>query len=70
MPVAKVVEIIGTSKKSFEEALNEAIRRISKSIRGVRGVDVIGQKVVLKNGKVVEYRVHLKVSFGVEEVSP
>ncbi len=66
MPVAKVVELVGTSKKSFEAALNEAIGRISKTVRGVRGVDVIGQKVILKKGKVVEYRVHIKVSFSVE----
>ncbi len=66
MPVAKVVELVGTSKKSFEAALNEAIGRISKTVRGVRGVDVIGQKVILKKGKVVEYRVHIKVSFAVE----
>ncbi len=66
MPVAKVVELVGTSKKSFEAALNEAITRISKTVRGVRGVDVIGQKVILKKGKVVEYRVHVKVSFSVE----
>ena len=67
MPVAKVVELVGTSKKSFEAALNEAIGRISKTVRGVRGVDVIGQKVILKKGKVVEYRVHIKVSFSVED---
>jgi flavin-binding protein dodecin len=62
--------VFRTTKKSFEEALNVAIKRISKSIRGVRGVDVIGQKVILKNGKVVEYRVHMKVSFAVEEITP
>lgn len=66
LPVGKVIELVGTSKKSFEDALNQAIIRASKTVRGVRGVDVIGQKVILKNGKVREYRVHLKVSFEVE----
>ncbi len=66
MPVGKVVELVGTSERGFEDAINEAVRRSSKSIRNIRGVDVVGQKAIVKNGKVVEYRVNLKLSFGVE----
>ncbi len=66
MPVGKVVELVGTSDRGFEDAINEAVRRTSKSIRNIRGVDVVGQKAIVKNGKVVEYRVNLKLSFGVE----
>ncbi len=57
---------MGTSDRGFEDAINEAVRRSSKSIRNIRGVDVVGQKAIVKNGKVVEYRVNLKLSFGVE----
>ncbi len=66
MPVGKVVELVGTSDRGFEDAINEAVRRSSKSLRNIRGVDVVGQKAIVKNGKVVEYRVNLKLSFGVE----
>ena len=66
MPVGKVTELVGTSDRGFEAAINEAVRRSSKSIRNIRGVDVVGQKAIVKNGKVVEYRVNLKLSFGVE----
>ncbi len=66
MPVAKVEEFVGTSSKSFDDALNQAIKRASKTVRGIRGVDIIGHKALVKNGKITEYRVHLKLSFGVE----
>ena len=66
MPVGKVVELVGTSEKGFEDAINEAVRRSAKTLRNVRGIDVVGQKALVKNGKVVEYRVNLKLSFGVE----
>ncbi len=66
MPVGKVVELVGTSERGFEDAITEAVRRTSKTIRNIRGVDVVGQKATVKNGKVVEYRVNLKLSFGVD----
>jgi len=66
LPVGKVIELVGTSERGFEDAINEAVRRSSKTIRNVRGVDVVGQKAIVKNGKVVEYRVNLKLSFGVD----
>lgn len=66
LPVGKVIELVGISERGFEDAINEAVRRSSKTLRSVRGVDVVGQKAIVKNGKVVEYRVNLKLSFGVE----
>ena len=66
LPVGKVVELVGTSERGFEDAINEAVRRSAKTLRNVRGIDVVGQKALVKNGKVVEYRVNLKLSYGVE----
>ena len=66
MPVGKIVELVGTSEKGFEDAIHEAVRRSAKTLRNLRGVDIVGQKAIVKNGKVVEYRVNLKLSFGVE----
>jgi flavin-binding protein dodecin len=66
MPVGKIIELVGTSNRGFEDAINEAVRRSSKTVKNIRGVDVVGQKVLVKDGKVTEYRVNLKLSFGVE----
>lgn len=63
MSVAKIVEITATSKKSFEDAIESGVRRASKTLKDVRGAWVKSMKVELKNGKIVEYRVHLKVTF-------
>jgi dodecin len=66
MSVAKVVELVGSSNKSFQDAVDTAIQRASKTVRNIRGVDVVGQKAIVKSGKVTEYRVNLKLSFAVE----
>ena len=65
MLVGKIIELVGTSSRGFEDAINEALRRSSRTVN-IRGVDVVGQKAIVKDGKVIEYRVNLKLSFGVE----
>ncbi len=66
MPVVKVIELLGTSTESFDDALKQAVERACKTIRGVRGLDVVSQNVVVKDGKITEYRVNVKVAFGLE----
>jgi flavin-binding protein dodecin len=63
MSVAKVTEIISSSTVSFEDAVKTGIERASQTLRGVTGAWVQDQKVTVKNGKIVEYRVNLKVTF-------
>ena len=63
MSVARVTEIISSSKKSFEDAVEKGIARAVKTLKNVEGAWVKGQKIVLKNGKISEYRVNLKVTF-------
>lgn len=63
MSVARVTEIISSSKKSFEDAIEAGISRASKTLKNVEGAWVKEQKVVVKNGKIAEYRVDLKVTF-------
>jgi len=65
MLVGKIIELVGTSSRGFEDAINEAVRRSSRTVN-ISGVDVVGQKAIVKDGKVIEYRVNLKLSFGVE----
>jgi flavin-binding protein dodecin len=63
MTIARVTEIIASSNKSFEDAVQKGIDRASKTLKNVEGAWVKEQKVVVKNGKIKEYRVDLKVTF-------
>ncbi len=63
MAVARVTEIIAASKKSFDDAVNIGIARAAKTLKNVEGAWVQDQKVLVKDGKIVEYRVNLKVTF-------
>jgi flavin-binding protein dodecin len=67
MSVAKISEISSTSKKGFDDAIQSGIRRASKTIRGITGAWVADQEVVVKDGKVVEYKVRMKVTFVLEK---
>jgi flavin-binding protein dodecin len=63
MSVARVTEIISSSKKSFEDAIEKGIKRAAKTLKNVEGAWVKQQKVMVKDGKISEYRVDLKVTF-------
>jgi flavin-binding protein dodecin len=64
--VAKVTEIIVSSKKGFEDAIQKGITRANKTLKGVRGAWIDNLKVVVEKGKVVEYRVNMRVTFVLE----
>jgi len=66
MAVLKVVELVGTSPNSWEEATKNAVDKAAETVRGIVGGDVVGQNVVVKNGAITEYRVDVKVAFVVE----
>ena len=63
MSVAKVTEIISSSKKSFEDAVEVGVKRANKTLRNVKGAWVSDMKVDCDKGKVTSYRVTLKVTF-------
>lgn len=67
MSIAKVIEIIASSKKSFEDAVEDGVKRASESLDDVSSAWVKDQSVKVKNGKVVEYRVTLKVTFVIKD---
>jgi flavin-binding protein dodecin len=58
---------VGTSPNSWEEATKNAVDKAAETVRGIAGGDVVGQNVVVKDGKITEYRVDVKVAFLVEE---
>jgi flavin-binding protein dodecin len=63
MSVAKVTEIIASSKDSFDDAIKQGIKRASKTLKGITSAWVQDQQVMVKDGKIKEYRVNLKVTF-------
>ena len=64
--VYKIVELVGTSKDSWEKATAEAVAQASKSLRDLRVAEVTELDVTIENGKVATYRTKLKVSFKFE----
>jgi flavin-binding protein dodecin len=63
MSVARVVEISSTSTKSFEDAVVQGIDRANKTLRNVKSAWVKEQEAEVNDGKVVAYKVNLKVTF-------
>ncbi len=63
MSVAKVTEIQSSSPNSFAEAIDQGIARADKTLRNVTGAWIKDQKLVIKDGKITEYRVLMKVTF-------
>ncbi|RLE27464.1 MAG: dodecin domain-containing protein [Acidobacteria bacterium] len=63
MSVAKVTEISASSTTSFDDAMAKGIARADKTLDKVKGAWVNEMKVIVKEGKITEYRVNMKVSF-------
>jgi flavin-binding protein dodecin len=63
MSVVKVTEISAASPNSFEDAVKEGITRANKTIRNIKGAWIKEQKLDVENGKIVRYRVSMKLSF-------
>lgn len=64
---AKVIELIGNSQESFEDAVQCALTDASKTIRHISGADVIKFSVKCEEGRILEYRADLKIAFGIED---
>jgi flavin-binding protein dodecin len=64
--VYKVIELIGTSTKSWEEAAKAAVERAAETLRDLRVAEVLAQDLVITDGKVEAYRAKVKVSFKYE----
>lgn len=62
----KIVEILGISEKSFEDAVAQAVKKASKSLEGVNGVEVLKFSAKVKAGKITQYRANVKLAFPVK----
>jgi dodecin len=65
MAIVKVIEVIASSEKSFDDAVKQAVKETSKTIRNIDSVWVKDMKVHVKDGKIKSYGVICKVSFRV-----
>ncbi|MBD3388821.1 MAG: dodecin domain-containing protein [Candidatus Altiarchaeales archaeon] len=63
MKTVKVIEVIGTSEKSWEEAAENAVKTSSGTIENITGVEVVAQTAKVKDGSIVEYRADVKLAF-------
>ncbi|NIM44997.1 MAG: dodecin domain-containing protein [Nitrososphaeria archaeon] len=64
--VVKIIEIIGSSPNSWEDALKNAVSEASKTVRNITRVEVKALDVSVENDKVIEFRVDARISFTVE----
>ena len=65
MSVLKVIEVLGNSTVSFEDAVQNVITEASKTVKNIKSVYVQDMQVNVNNNEIVEYRVNTKVCFGI-----
>lgn len=66
MSVAKIIEITSESPSSFEDAIRQGIDKAGKTVHNIKSAWVKEQQVVVKNSKIVAFRVDLKITFILE----
>ena len=59
----KVIEVIGVSDSSWEDAVAQAVAKASESVKGITGVEVVAQTARVTDGKVVQYNATVKLAF-------
>jgi flavin-binding protein dodecin len=64
--VVRVIELVGVSDKSWSDAAQQAVARASQTVRHITGLDVLKSSAVVKDGKITEYHVNIKLAFIVE----
>ncbi|MCR4402264.1 MAG: dodecin family protein [Firmicutes bacterium] len=66
MTVVKIVELMGESSTSWEDAVNQAVRAASQTLRNITGVEVTNMTASVDNGKIVRYKADVHVAFAVD----
>ena len=70
MAIMKSEQILSESSKSFEDAIDVAVKRFAKTVRNLRSANVNNMSTVIDNGKIVSYRVNLQMTFEVDDPAP
>ena len=66
MTVVKVIEVMGTSKESWEDAVKNALKGADKTLHGISGIEVVSQTATVKDGELQEFRATVKLAFKVD----
>jgi len=66
MGIYKIIDIVGTSNKSFSDAAKNAVVEAAKTVKKIRRAEVIKMDVKVENDKPVLYRAEMKISFEIE----
>ncbi len=69
MSVARVTELSAVSEQSFEDAVNQAVARATKTLRNVEGAWVKDMNVLIEDGNIVGYKVNVAITFVLEDGS-
>lgn len=65
--VVKIIELVGSSPNSFSDAVRNAVKTASRTLRNIKGVDVVSSSAdVDENGDLVNYKVDVKIAFLIE----
>ena len=65
--VYKIIELVGTSKTSWEDAANNVVKKASKTLRDLRIAEVTTMDMSIKDGEIESYRTRVKLSFKFED---
>ncbi|HET7624126.1 MAG TPA: dodecin family protein [Verrucomicrobiae bacterium] len=66
MPVVKVIEVLSQSPKSWEDAAQEGLNEVGKTVQGIQSIYVKDMQAQVENGKITQYRLNAKISFVVK----
>ncbi|MFH0848453.1 MAG: dodecin family protein [archaeon] len=64
--VVKVIEIIGESELSWEDAAQDAVATAAETVRNIQGVEIVGWTGSVENGKITKFKATIKIAFVVE----
>ncbi len=67
MAVVKVIELVGISEESWENAARNAVAEAAKTLTNIVGLEVVGQTARVKDGKIAAYKANVKLAFEVRE---
>jgi len=67
MAVARVTKLTAASSRSWQDAVQQGLKRANKTLRGLTGLHVVEQKAHIEKGKITEYRVTMEITFILED---
>ncbi len=66
MKILKVIEVLASSEKGWDDAAQNAVKIASKSVRGIKSINIQNMSALVEGKKIVEYRINAKLSFEID----